>query len=415
MNVLLVNKFFRRGAGAETVFFDTMALLDRGGHTVVPFAMQHEDNEPTPWSEYFARRRDYLSGSITGRVRDAAASVYSLEARSRLRELLRVFRPDIAHLHNVYHQLTLSVIDELEAAGVPIVLTVHDYKPVCPNYQLLANDGPCTRCIGGAYRHALIHRCVKGSFVASGVAALEAHVNRLRNQYGKIDRLISPSVFLRDVLVEGGYQADRIDVIANPVQPSSSPRSSTTAPTFIYFGRLAPEKGLQTLLDAAALLDGAARIVIYGTGPLEDEVRTRVEHEQLPVDVRGFAAQAEIFAALGDMRAALLPARWFENCPMSILEAAACGVPTIGSRIGGIPDLIDDGRTGVLVEPGDPAGLAEAINGLAGNEETARRLGAAARELIAERHDRLRYRDSLLAVYRRAMGEPVTGGLAAAS
>lgn len=416
MNVLLVNKFFRRGAGAETVFFETMALLERSGHTAVPFAMRHEDNELTPWSKYFARPRDYFSGGVTARLRDAAASIYALEARSRLRELLEAFQPDVAHLHNVYHQLTLSVVDELKAANVPIVMTVHDYKPVCPNYQLLANDGPCKRCVGGAYRNALLHRCVKDSVVASGIAAVEARVNRFRQQYGKIDRLIAPSAFLRDVLVEGGFCHDHIEVIANPVQVSATPRpSGDGVATFIYFGRLAAEKGLETLLDAAALLKSSARILIFGSGPLEAGLRSRVAREKLPVDVRGLASDEQIAAVLGEMRAALLPARWFENCPMSILEAAARGVPTIGSRIGGIPDLVDDGRTGILVEPEDPAGLAGAIDTLAWSERTARHLGRAARQLVVERHDPLAYRDSVLSVYRRVAAGRSTGNMGVAA
>ena len=418
MNVLLVNKFFRRRAGAETVFFDTAELLRGAGHTIVPFAMKDDANEHSEWDDYFTRPRSYTSGGIVGRSRDAAASIYSIEARRQLRRLLRVFRPDVAHIHNIYHQLTLSIVDELRDAGVPIVMTVHDYKPVCPNYKLLTHDGVCVRCVGHSFHHAVVHRCVKDSRAASAVAALEATLSRWRGQYGKIDRVIAPSEFLRDILVAGRIALDRIDVVPNPVklvhQPSREPDGS---PTFVYFGRLAPEKGLSTLLDSVALLGAdVARIIVFGSGPMRAELEARVQREGLPVEFRGFAPPEVVAQALRPARAAVLPSVWYENCPMSVLEASAQGVPTIASRIGGVPELVEDGRTGVLVPPGDAHALAAALASLSSSPDLAVSLGEAAREHVERRHHPTAYLAAILRSYHRAGAEaiqtPVTVGSA---
>jgi hypothetical protein len=133
MRVLQVNKFYRRGAGAESVLFETMRLLEGNGHEVAVFATRDPRNEPSPWEPFFAPRRDYTGGSRVRRVADAASVIYSTEARKSLRRLITAFRPDVAHLHNVYHQLTLAVVDELRSARIPTVMTLHDYKPACPN------------------------------------------------------------------------------------------------------------------------------------------------------------------------------------------------------------------------------------------------------------------------------------------
>lgn len=404
MRVLLANKFFRRGAGAETVFFDTLELLEGAGHTVIPFAMADEANEPSSWSPYFARARDYVGGGAISRARDGLSSIYSPGARRKIGELIRAGRPDVAHLHNVYHQLTLSILDELRAAGVPTVMTVHDYKPVCPNYQLLTHDGTCTRCVTGSYANAVVHRCVKGSRAASAIAAIEASLNRLRRQYDKVDRFIAPSAFLRDMLVEGGIPGARIDVVPNPVAADDRPPSrSATTRRFVYIGRLAPEKGLLTLLDALGRTrERGITVHLYGTGSMEAAIRERVAREHLPVELHGLSTTTQLALALADARALVLPAVWFENCPMSVIEAGAAAVPAIASSIGGIPEIVVHSETGLLVPPRDADALARAMDSLAADLALAETLGNGARSRVIDRHEPARYRDSILDAYRSA-------------
>lgn len=404
VRVLLANKFYGRRGGAEAVVLQTQRLLEGEGHEVVPFAMRHGGEEPSEWSGYFVPTREYFDGAPLRRVRDSLAAVYSFDARRRIGALVRATAPDLAHLHNVYHQLTLSVVDALRAERVPIVMTLHDYKAACPNYQLLTHDGLCQRCVGGAYWNAVRHRCLKGSLAGSAIAAAEAYLNRLRGQYGKIDLFLAPSAFLRDVMVRAGLPAARIAVLPNAVPaPGVRPSPPSPEPRFVYFGRLSPEKGLDTLLDASTRLSGAAEIVVLGSGPLEAELRARVERERLPVRLGGFASPSALQDALRGARAALLPSRWYENCPMSVLEAAALGVPTIASEIGGVSELISSGGDGLLVPPGDAEALAAAMDELAADPERAAALGRAALERVRERHDEGRYVAALLGHYGRVL------------
>jgi glycosyltransferase involved in cell wall biosynthesis len=415
VKVLLVNKFHRQVGGAETVAFETKRLLEAAGHEVAEFAMEHEANMPSPWSPYFARRRDFVNGSRTRRTRDSLASIYSFDARRRLRKLIHEFEPNIAHLHNVYHQLTLSIIDELRAARVPAVMTVHDYKPVCPNYQLLTHDGVCRRCIGGAYHNAVIHRCVKGSLAGSAVAAAEAYLMRARRQYEKLGALVSPSRFLADILVEDGHPPERVRVIPNPVVTAAAPPAGSRAEReFIFAGRLVAEKGVRVLAAAAGLLTTHARIVVYGEGPLRGELE-RVAAAGARLEVRGFAARSVVERQLQTATALLLPSVCYENCPMAVLEAGAAGAAVIASRIGGIPELVCDGETGILVDPGDARQLAASIDALAVDGERAVRLGQAAYARVAERHAPDRYASSVVDLYRSIMWSATTTALAGAS
>src|SRR5438270_839264 len=216
MHVLQVNKFLYGKGGAETVMFRTADLLRANEHDVSYFAMQSDQNIPRAETRYFPRERNYLTGERPlRRARDAGASIYSFAARRALRRMLDERAPDVAHLHNIYHQLTLSILDELHAKRIPTVMTVHDYKPVCPNYLLYVEDEPCHRCVGSHPGHAVLHRCIKGSRAASMIAAAESLLVRARRLYERVDVFISPSRYLADLLVEGGLPRERIHVIPN--------------------------------------------------------------------------------------------------------------------------------------------------------------------------------------------------------
>ncbi len=404
MRVLLVNKFYWRSAGAEAVVFETQRLLEGAGHEVAIFAMSDVRNEQTPWDEHFARHRQYDGGAAAERARDAIASVYSVSARRGLRSLVRRFRPDVAHLHNVYHQLTLSVVDELRAHRVPMVMTLHDYKIVCPNNRLLTHDGLCTRCVGGDYLNAVVHKCIKDSRAASVIGAAEAYLMRALRQYSKIDLLLSPSKFLADIVVAAGHSSARVRVIPNPVEAQTRPREAPGAARFIYFGRLAQEKGVDVLLRAAATLPSSVGIDIVGTGPSQAALAR--EAASLPqVRLHGHVAKPELAGLLDAASAAVLPAVWYENCPMSILEAAARGVPSVASRLGGIPELVEDGVDGYLVDPGDVAALTRTLAAIASEPAGAAAVGERAWLRVRSRHSPTGYLAAIEQAYADAQSE----------
>lgn len=372
MRVLQVNKFLYGGAGAETVMFRTADLLRSNGHEVSFFAMQDPRNLPCAESEYFPPGRYYgKQHGILKQARGAAASIYSLEARKSLRRLVRDRRPEIAHLHNIYHQLTLSVVDELVAQGIPTVMTVHDFKPVCPSYLAYTEGAPCRRCVTGHPGHVIAHRCIKDSFAASTVAAAEALLTRTRHLYHRIDAFIVPSKHRVDVLVEGGLPADRMHVIPNFVADEQfgelGQLSKARAPMALFVGRLEEAKGIEVLLAAARRVAAEVEVVVVGQGPLKRDVqdadRDGVVRYLGPRDWNEIAGLMDRSCAL------VVPSLCEENCPMVVLEAGARGCPVIASDRGGLTELVSHGKDGFLFPAGDSRLLAESMLLLASNTE----------------------------------------------
>jgi glycosyltransferase involved in cell wall biosynthesis len=386
VRVLLVGNHWTDGpGGAETMLVLTADLLSRAGHEVIPFAVAEERTLDTPVR---ARLPPAAGSGARTRFGEAWAGTWSARSYRALAEVVDDVRPDVAHVHHVFERLTTAVLDALRRRGVPTVMTLHDYKPVCPNYRLFTDGAPCTRCLSGRYLEVVRHRCLEGSRWRSVAAAADAYVARARRLYGRVDRFVAPSAFLRDRVVEGGLPADRVQVLPNPVRAAAAPRRARQDPPYVlYAGRLVAEKGVGTLLDAAGRLPADVRVRLAGSGRIEREVRARVAAEQLPVDQLGPLAPAEVAAQLRRAAVAVLPALWWENCPMAVLEAGAQGVPVVATSVGGIPELVDDGATGLLVPPGDPAALAGALTSLVEDPATGARMGAAGWARVRARHD----------------------------
>lgn len=377
MRILQVDKFLRRQGGAASYMLDLAHLQRTQGHEVEFFAMADDRNEPARFAADFAppMHTDPPPPGLRGRARAAAAMIWNPAAAHALGRVVDAFAPDVAHLHNVYHQLSPSVVRLLHRRGVRTVLTLHDYKLVCPTYRLLDLDGPCTACLDGKFRHAVQRRCKDGSRSASAVLALETGLHRRFGAYDDVDAFVAPSRFLYDTVSAAGIHRDRLHHLPHFVDASRSPRTAAPGSRFVYAGRLSPEKGVATLLRAVAA--AGVGLTVAGDGPQRAELTALAQ--ELGADVR-FVGALERDATLqlvAASRALVLPAEWYENQPMSVLEAMSCAVPVVATRIGGSPELVIDGQTGLLVEPGDPDGLASALRTLHADDDLARQLGAA--------------------------------------
>lgn len=398
--LLAINNYFYRRGGAESVFLDQIELFAAAGWEVVPFAMQHPANLPSPWSEYFVSEIEYgVAGGPLTKAKQAAKVVFSLEARRKIRALIRRAPPTVAHAHNVYHHISPSIFGALKAEGVPLVMTAHDLKIACPAYKMLSQGHVCERCQGGRIHNVLLRRCVKDSAVVSGLVLLETLVHRSFGLYrDTIDRLIAPSRFYRDKLVQWGWDAGRIAYIPNCIDASQYSPATHEGDYVVYAGRLAPEKGLTTLVRAAAL--SRQRLVLAGSGLEEPALRKLAEEVGADVTFTGHLDKPALQRLVSEARALVLPSEWYENAPISVLEAYALGRPVIGTRIGGIPELVADGETGALVEPGNAATLAEALAALAALPPSARAaMGATGRDWVAREFSPDNYRDRTLALY----------------
>jgi glycosyltransferase involved in cell wall biosynthesis len=406
MKVLQVNKFLYERAGAETVMLRTAELLEACGHDVRFFAMQDPANLPRPESSYFPPGRHYdRSRGTFSRGRDAINSVYSLRARRALRQLLNDWRPDVAHIHNVYHQLTTSVVDELASQSVPMVMTIHDYKLVCPSYTVFVDGAPCHRCVTGHPAHVIAHRCVKDSLTASVIAAAEAALTRTRGTYEKVNAFISPSEHMARVLVSGGYPRERIRVIPNFV-PDADFRVQGIGPDLaepsvpamaLFVGRLEEVKGVGVLLAAARKLTSSIEVTLVGKGPLEREVQQA--HNDGVVRYLGFRNGPEVRALMDAAMCLVVPSVWEENCPMVVLEAGARGCPIVASDRGGLRELVNNGSDGLLFSPADAEALTHALERLAADQALQRRLAKARLSRTLRHHTAQLHLEALSDVY----------------
>jgi glycosyltransferase involved in cell wall biosynthesis len=408
IRILQVNKFFHPRAGAETAFLQTRDLLRARGHEVIDFAMRHPDNLSSPYAPFFAPQRSYdPSGSSIERARDAVSSVYSVRSRRALARLLDAHRPDVAHLHNVYHQLTLSVVDELAARRIPIVLTIHDWKIACPAYTLFTEGAPCRRCPTGGVINAVRHRCIKDSAAASLVAASEAALVRRRRTYEKIQRVVSPSRFGLGIAQLAGILPNRAEYIPNFLPDSDLVDACTAVdhgPRLFYAGRLEETKGIRPMLAAFAQVTTPASLHIAGTGKLEHDVRSAAAQNPR-IEYFGQLPRTQLQGELDKARAVLLPALYEDNGPFAILEAQAKAKPLIVTDRGGPPEFVQPGETGLVVDPTDTRQLAAAMEYMARDMKGARKMGRLAQARVREEHSAGRHYERLLNAYSNAIAE----------
>ena len=381
MRILLVNKFHYRKGGAETYYLTVGSELERMGHEVAYFSMRHPHNLPCKWDKYFVTQREYNNvKNPLKAARDGMALIYSPEAKRNFQALCEEFRPDVVHLNNVHRQITLSILDApyLRENGVPVFYTAHDYVTVCPGYLMLDGDGRvCDACLeDGRYRHCIERRCVKGSRAKSALAAMEASFNRAHKSNRRIDRVIAPSRFMRSKLIEGGWPEGKVvflqnfadDAILDRAANAGADATDRENPYLLFFGRLSVEKGVDTLLRAfdAALpnLPQDMRLVVVGDGPDAGEFKTLASSLGCAsrIEFAGYQTGGALQSYVERASLAISSSRCRENMPYSIVEAFAAGTPVIGTNIGGIPELVDEGKTGFICEPGDVPSMADAIS-----------------------------------------------------
>jgi len=402
MKILFANKFFYLNGGSETVFFQERNFLKEQGAEVIDFSMQDERNLPSEFSDYFVPHVDY-SGErrVTPKLKTAVAFIHSREGLKRLTRLMEKEKPQIAHLHNIYHQLTPSIIPLLKEKGAKVVLTLHDAKLVCPAYLMLNRGKICVQCEGEKFYKAATTRC-QGSFGKGVLLAAEAYWHKWRKSYEYVDRFISPSKFLADLVTTYRVPAGRIRVLKNGIDADDFVPGSEDGGYGLYFGRISPEKGVKTLLAAHAAMDSRIPLKIVGSGPLEENLKSCYPDAEF----LGYKRGDELRSIVGNASFVVVPSECYENCSMTILEAMALARPVIGSRIGGIPEQVEDGVTGLLFEMGSAAELAEKMDQLWQNRSLRRLMGKAARSKLEREYSLKKHLDGLMRIYRELLEGP---------
>ena len=403
MRVLLVNAFHWLKGGVERTYLDESRWLTQAGHEVAHFAVRDPRNLPSPTADHFAPPADFTEGGGARQLLQLPRVFWSRPAARAIDDLLKDFRPDVAHFHAPSRHLTPSVFEPLARAGIPVVMTLHDWKPWCTNRILFAHDQPCERCKGGHHWHALATGCVQDSRAKSAVGMVEAYLHQARHAYRHVRLWIAPSQFVVDKAIEFGVPRDRLRLLAHGVESAPSAASAATLPAdlperyVLFAGRLSVEKGVR-LLPAIAEAIAPATLLVAGEGPLGEWLE-----RQHAANLRrvGHLEDAALALLRAGSAAVVAPSLFYEHFGYTVAESLLDARPVVAARIGGLPELVEHEVTGLLAPPGD----ASATGGLvrrALEDPRATGWGEAGRQRVLAIGDPRRHLEGLLAIYQEA-------------
>lgn len=370
MNILMVNKFLYPNGGSETYIFKLGEYLMSQGHKVEYFGMEHEGRCVGNRVNAYTSDMDFHNGSKLSKLTYPIKTIYSTEARKKIRLVLDDFKPDVVHLNNFNYQLTPSMILEIKKyeketkRKVKIVFTAHDYQLVCPNHMM---NNPntrenCEKCATGKFINCTKGKCIHGSTAKSAIGTMEAMYWNARKTYRYIDTMICCSEFMKTKMDMNPLFQEKTVAIHNFIERPEQ-KEVTKKDYVLYFGRFSEEKGIGTLIQVCKELPNI-QFVFAGTGPLEDSLSGVANIKNV-----GFQSGEALETLIREAKFSIYPSEWYENCPFSVMESQMYGTPVIGARIGGIPELIDEGKTGLLYESGNKDELKTKIEYLWNSEE----------------------------------------------
>lgn len=399
----MVNAFHYLRGGVERTYFDESRWLEAAGHEVLHFATRDPRNLPSPTSEFFAPAADYGEGAPLGRqLAQLPRAIWSAPAAGAMRRLLGRHRPDVAHVHAPSRYLTPSIFGPLARAGVPAVMTLHDFKPWCTNRSLFAHGAPCERCRGGRHWRAFATGCVQASRAKSAVGTIEAYTHQAAGAYRSVRRWIAPSRFVLEKAADHGAPREGLRLLTHGVEPCAALRAAAggVAPGerfVLYAGRLSVEKGVR-LLPALAMRIAPVPVLVAGDGPLRPWLEAAAG-SQPNLRLQGHVERGALDDLLAAAAVVVIPSLFFETFCYAAAEALALARPVVASRLGAIPELVEHESTGLLVPPGDAHALAEAVQ-RALSDPAAPAWGEAGRARIADLTAPEKHREGLLAIYR---------------
>lgn len=400
MRVIAANNYYYLRGGCERVFFGDMRALASKGIEVIPFSAVDAKNLETPYSAYFAQGADVQASRPIEKLKAAVDAVYCKRTVTSFARLMKDTSPDIVHCHNIYGRLSTSLLSAAGRSGIPVVLTVHDYKLACPSYLMLRNGKTCQACIDGSYYRCALYRCHKQSLPTSAVYAMEAYFTRFARQYDNVAAFLCPSRFMLQVLQRAGLPANRLFHHPNAIDVNACEPNWGPGEYALYVGRLSHEKGIATLLQA--ILPAQIPLRIAGDGPMAPMLREMVARNPTAYIVfEGACGDARLQKLYRNAAFVVVPSEWYENAPMTVMEAFAYGKPVIGSEIGGIPEFVRDGETGYLFPAGDRARLEMLLQRLWADRTAQRLMGQNARRLVETQYSQESRVHSLMEHYKR--------------
>lgn len=370
MKILMINKFLHQHGGSETYVIKLGDYLTKMGHEVQYFGMEHPERCVGNAVGMYTSYMDFHDTTAFEKIKYSLKTIYSIEARQKLRRVLEDFQPDVCHLNNINFQLTPSIILEIDAwrkrekRKCKIISTAHDYQWICPNHML---NNPqtrqnCEKCIGGKYYNCIGGRCIHNSLLKSIIGTIEAYFWSFIGVYKRVDSIVCCSNFLKRKLDTNPNFAKKTIAIHNFTDKVDF-KKSEKKDYVLYFGRYSDEKGIKTLIDVCKSLSHI-QFVFAGKGPLESLL------ENVPnITNMGFLPREELEVLIREARFSVYPSEWYENCPFSVIESQMYATGVVAADIGGIPELVKENKTGILFKAGDKEKLRECIESLWDNKE----------------------------------------------
>lgn len=386
MKILIANYRYFVSSGPERYLFNIKDRFEATGHEVAPFSVRYARNVPTPYERYFVSPLgspdevyfDQHKGSPGAFLKTLSRLFYSTEVEHAVGRLADDFKPDIAYILYYLRKLSPSVLAALKKRNVPIVVRLSDYGMFCPEHHCLRAGHPCTLCINGNLTSSIKHRCVKGSFLISGLEAAATMFHRMRGYFDMIDQFVTTNSFMTEMMIKAGYPANRLTCIPTFTDIEKFkplPTGATDRPYIAFVGRLDPAKGVHVLLNAMVhlkRLSGGAPLLLRIAGVEHNAdylaaLKAQTERNGLQgvVEFLGPLHPDKVAGLLQRAMALIMPALWFENLPNTVLESFSCGTPVIASQLGSLSRTITDGENGLLAKPGDAIDFAEKIDLLA--------------------------------------------------
>lgn len=342
MKILQINKFLYPKGGSESYMFELSNALIDSGHEVEYWGMSDQKNIVKDTYDCFAENIEFSKLNGFDKFKKSLSTIYSFDNQKRVSIVLDKFKPDMVHIHNYNFQLTPSILPEIKKRGIKIVYTAHDSQLVCPYHRLynIQRDEICTKCVDGSFLNCVKDKCFDGSLMKSTIGAIESYLYHGLDYYNKyIDVVISPSQFLASFISK--QYKKKIEVVPNFINKTAN-TIANKEDYVLYFGRISNEKGILEIL--AIFEELRIPLLLIGSGPESDKIK-----ESEYIQYIGPKYCDELFEYITKAKYVIQPAKWYENCPMTVIESFACGTPVIAQNHSGFVDLISHSENGFLI------------------------------------------------------------------
>jgi len=383
MKICLIHNEYGKISGEEIVVNRTIELLRENGHDVA----------------YFRRSSAEIPEMRLGKARAFFSAIHSPSSKRAVGRLLEEKRPDIVHIHNLFPLISPSILPECKRAGIPVMMTVHNYRLVCPNGLFLRDGKICEECSGGREWRCFLRNCEANWFKSLGYA-LRNYIARMRRYFlDNVSIYYAQTEFQRTRLIQEGFPEDRICVIPNMVASKEVETAKDPGQYVGFVGRISPEKGIDTLIEAARACPDI-QFKAAGSYNRVPDIVTKAPHN---FNFRGHLDKEPLDKFYVNSRIIVLCSICYEGFPSVLLEAMLHGKPVISSRIGGLPEIVDEGVTGFLFEPGNAQDLAQKIRYLWNSPDLCRQMGRACREKVLREYSPDAYYRRLMSAYKSAI------------